>query len=65
MAKQIDDIVSFDPAECYEFTDNEVRRQLLPPPGDAGPDNDHSKVVGDIARVLDRQRRRPARSRST
>ena len=24
MAKQIDDIISFDPAEAYEFTDGEV-----------------------------------------
>ncbi|MBV9117513.1 MAG: ABC transporter substrate-binding protein, partial [Acetobacteraceae bacterium] len=24
MAKQIDDVISFDPAESYEFTDNEV-----------------------------------------
>ena len=37
MAKQIDDIVSFDPAESYEFTNNEVdgncyRRLVRPDP---------------------------------
>ncbi len=35
MAKQIDDVISFDPAESYEFTDNEVEgncyRKLIVP----------------------------------
>src|SRR3954453_21293308 len=48
MAKQIDDIVSFDPAESYEFSNNEVDanvyRRLV------GPDpDDGTKVVGDAA----------------
>lgn len=48
MAKQIDDIVSFDPAESYEFTNNEVNgnvyRRLV------SPDHaDNSKVTGDLA----------------
>jgi len=48
MAKQIDDIVSFDPAESYEFSNNEVdanvyRRLVGPDPGDG------TKVVGDAA----------------
>ena len=49
MAKQIDDVLSFDPAEAYEFTNNEVNgnvyRRLVAP--DA---KDHSKVVGDLAK---------------
>jgi peptide/nickel transport system substrate-binding protein len=49
MATQIDDIINgFDPAECYEGSDVEAdgniyRRLVIP------DDNDHSKVVGDIA----------------
>jgi len=48
MAKQIDDVISFDPAEAYEFTNNEVNgnvyRRLV------APDHaDTSKVVGDAA----------------
>jgi peptide/nickel transport system substrate-binding protein len=48
MAKQIDDVISFDPAESYEFTNNEVNgnvyRRLV------APDHaDSSKVVGDLA----------------
>ena len=48
MAKQIDDIVSFDPAESYEFTNNEVNgnvyRRLVSP-----DHSDNTKVVGDAA----------------
>ena len=48
MARGIDDIVAFDPAESYEFTDNEVDgncyRRLVRP--DA---NDATKVEGDLA----------------
>src|ERR1700735_5008666 len=48
MAKQIDDIISFDPAESYEFSNNEidgnVYRRLV------APDHaDTNKVVGDAA----------------
>lgn len=48
MVKQIDDVISFDPAESYEFTNNEVignvyRRLVSPDP------KDNSKVVGDLA----------------
>jgi peptide/nickel transport system substrate-binding protein len=48
MAKQIDDIVSFDPAESYEFTNNEVdancyRRLIRPNLADA------TKIDGDLA----------------
>ena len=48
MAKQIDDVISFDPAEAYEFTNNEVnanvyRRLVTPDPADT------SKVAGDLA----------------
>jgi peptide/nickel transport system substrate-binding protein len=48
MAKQIDDIVSFDPAESYEFTNNEVDancyRRLV------APDlSDTTKIAGDLA----------------
>jgi peptide/nickel transport system substrate-binding protein len=48
MVRQIDDIVSFDPAESYEFTNNEVdgncyRRLVRPDPADA------TKVAGDLA----------------
>jgi peptide/nickel transport system substrate-binding protein len=48
MAKQIDDIVSFDPAESYEFSNNEVdancyRRLVTPDP------NDGTKIAGDLA----------------
>jgi peptide/nickel transport system substrate-binding protein len=53
MAKQIDDIVgAFDPAESYEFTNNEVcgncYRKLLVP--DAA---DTSKLIGDVAQSWD------------
>src|SRR6187397_3165254 len=48
MVRQIDDIVSFDPAESYEFTNNEVDancyRRLIRP--DA---SDVSKIQGDLA----------------
>ncbi|MBS0640966.1 MAG: ABC transporter substrate-binding protein [Acetobacteraceae bacterium] len=48
MAKQIDDIISFDPAESYEFTNNEVDgnvyRRLVSP-----DHSDNTKVVGDVA----------------
>ncbi len=48
MAKQIDDIISLDPAEAYEFSGNEVSgnvyRRLV------GPDpTDNTKVAGDLA----------------
>ena len=48
MARQIDDIVSFDPAESYEFTNNEVdancyRRLIRPDLTDA------TKIEGDLA----------------
>jgi peptide/nickel transport system substrate-binding protein len=48
MAKQIDDIVSFDPAEAYEFSDNEVdgncyRKLVTPDPTDG------TKLTGDLA----------------
>ncbi|MEJ0016275.1 MAG: ABC transporter substrate-binding protein [Acetobacteraceae bacterium] len=52
MARQIDDIVSFDPAESYEFTNNEVDgncyRRLVRP--DA---TDSSKLAGDLAESYD------------
>ena len=48
MAKQIDDVISFDPAESYEFTNGEVNsnvyRRLVAP-----DHTDHSKVAGDLA----------------
>jgi peptide/nickel transport system substrate-binding protein len=52
MAKQIDDIVSFDPAESYEFTNNEVngncyRRLVRPDPAN------NTKVAGDLAESYD------------
>jgi peptide/nickel transport system substrate-binding protein len=53
MAKQIDDIVgAFDPAESYEFTNNEVcgncyRKLLVPDPADT------SKLQGDVAEHWD------------
>jgi peptide/nickel transport system substrate-binding protein len=48
MAKQIDDIISFDPAEAYEFSNNEccanMYRRLV------APDHaDNTKVAGDLA----------------
>ncbi len=48
MAKQIDDIISFDPAESYEFSNNEIdgniyRRLVAPNHADT------TKVVGDAA----------------
>ncbi len=48
MVRQIDDIVSFDPAESYEFTNGEVdancyRRLVRPDPADS------TKVAGDLA----------------
>lgn len=50
MAMQIDDVISFDPAEAYEFTGVEVNantyRRIV------GPDHkDTSKVVGDLAKL--------------
>ena len=49
MAKQIDDVVSFDPGEAYEFSDNEVDnncyRKLVKPNGDA--------LAGDLAEKWD------------
>jgi peptide/nickel transport system substrate-binding protein len=52
MAKQIDDIVSFDPAEAYEFSNNEIdancyRRLVTPDP------NDGTKIAGDLAEKWD------------
>ncbi|HTI84338.1 MAG TPA: ABC transporter substrate-binding protein, partial [Acetobacteraceae bacterium] len=48
MAKQMDDIVSFDPAESYEFTNGEVDancyRRLIRPDL-----NDATKIQGDLA----------------
>src|SRR6476661_7538309 len=48
MAKQMDDIVSFDPAESYEFTNGEVDancyRRLIRPDV-----NDATKIEGDLA----------------
>jgi peptide/nickel transport system substrate-binding protein len=48
MARQIDDIVSFDPAESYEFTNGEVDancyRRLIRPDV-----NDATKIEGDLA----------------
>lgn len=52
MAKQIDDMVSLDPAESYEFTDNEVDSNCyskLVVPDRADP----SKIVGDLAQSWD------------
>jgi peptide/nickel transport system substrate-binding protein len=48
MARQIDDVITFDPAESYEFTDNEccanIYRRLV------SPDHaDNTKVDGDLA----------------
>jgi peptide/nickel transport system substrate-binding protein len=48
MAKQIDDMVSLDPGESYEFTDNEVdancySKLIVPNPDDG------TKIVGDLA----------------
>jgi peptide/nickel transport system substrate-binding protein len=52
MAKQIDDIVSFDPAESYEFTNNEVdgncyRRLVRPDIAN------NAKLSGDLAEKWD------------
>ena len=48
MAREIDDIVSFDPAKSYEFTNNEVDancyRRLIRPDV-----NDASKIEADLA----------------
>jgi peptide/nickel transport system substrate-binding protein len=48
MAKQIDDIISFDPAEAYEFSNNEccanMYRRLVAP-----DHTDNTKVAGDLA----------------
>ena len=48
IAMQIDDIISFDPAEAYEFSDSEVdancyRKLVKPDPKDPG------KIIGDVA----------------
>ena len=52
MAKQIDDIVSFDPGESYEFTNGEVDancyRRLIRPDL-----NDATKIEGDLAEKWD------------
>src|ERR1700693_2081298 len=52
MAKQIDDIVSFDPAESYEFTNGEVDancyRRLIRPEL-----NDANQIAGDLAEKWD------------
>ena len=52
MAKQIDDIVSFDPAESYEFTNGEIDancyRRLIRPDL-----NDATKIQGDLAEKWD------------
>jgi peptide/nickel transport system substrate-binding protein len=52
MARQIDDIVSFDPAESYEFTNGEVDancyRRLIRP-----DINDATKIEGDLAEKWD------------
>ncbi len=52
MAKQIDDVISFDPAESYEFTDNEVDgncyRKLIVPDAQNG-----TKIDGDLAEKWD------------
>jgi peptide/nickel transport system substrate-binding protein len=52
MAMQIDDVISFDPAESYEFTDNEVdancyRKLVEPDPQDG------TKIAGDLAEKWD------------
>lgn len=52
MAKQIDDVLSFDPAEAYEFTNNEccanIYRRLV------GPDrSDNTRIAGDLASAWD------------
>ena len=52
MAMQIDDVISLDPGESYEFTDNEVcgnvyRKLVLP------DEADPAKVVGDLAKSWD------------
>ncbi len=48
MAKQIDDVISFDPAESYEFTDNEVdgncyRKLIVPDTADP------TRIAPDLA----------------
>ncbi|MBV9538101.1 MAG: ABC transporter substrate-binding protein [Acidisphaera sp.] len=52
MAKQIDDVITFDPAESYEFTDNEccanIYRRLVSP-----NHSDNTKVDGDLAQSWD------------
>jgi peptide/nickel transport system substrate-binding protein len=52
MAKQIDDVISFDPAESYEFTDNEVDgncyRKLIVPDARNG-----TRIDGDLAEKWD------------
>jgi len=52
MAKQIDDIISFDPAESYEFTDNEVdgncyRKLIVPDIADP------TRIAADLAEKWD------------
>jgi peptide/nickel transport system substrate-binding protein len=49
MVKQIDDVLSFDPAEAYEFTNNEVNGNVYRRLVSFDP-ADNSKVVGDLAR---------------
>ena len=52
MVKQIDDIISFDPAESYEFSDNEVDgncyRKLVAPDLTSG-----TGLIGDLAEKWD------------
>lgn len=52
MAKQIDDVISFDPAESCEFTDNEVDgncyRKLIVPDAQNG-----TRIDGDLAEKWD------------
>jgi peptide/nickel transport system substrate-binding protein len=47
MAKQIDDVVSFDPAQAYEFTNNEVDSNVYSRL--VRPNGDHSDVAPDLA----------------
>ena len=52
MAKQIDDVISFDPAESYEFTDNEVdgncyRKLIVPDSADP------NRIAPDLAEKWD------------
>ena len=57
MAKNIDDMISLDPAECYELTGVEVDSNIYDRLIRNDP-NDVTKLVGGVARKLDRQSRR-------